>query len=59
MTNEKIISIGLLTASDLKKLGSEFARAFPVDDENCFEDLIAAIDQSESESGRVPEPMDA
>ncbi len=43
--DEPIISIGLLTESDLRKLGDQFKRHYPVENEDIFVDLIAALDR--------------
>ncbi len=44
--DEPIISIGLLTDSDLRKLGDQFQRHYPVNkDDDIFADLIAALDR--------------
>jgi hypothetical protein len=44
---EPVVAIGLLTARDLDLLGSGFRRAFPIDDESCFDELLRAIDAAE------------
>lgn len=43
----QIVAIGLLTQGDLDALGQGFDRAFPLDDELVFEDLLQAIDEAE------------
>ena len=43
----QIIAIGLLTQRDLDILGRRFDRAFPIDDELVFEDLLRAIDEAD------------
>ena len=43
----QIIAIGLLTQRDLDILGQGFDRAFPIDEELVFEDLLRAIDEAE------------
>jgi hypothetical protein len=42
-----IIAVGLLTQGDLDILGQEFRRYFPVNEDPCFIDLIAAIDEAD------------
>ena len=42
----QIVAIGLLTEQDLQVLGQGFDRAFPVNDELVFEDLLQAIDEA-------------
>ena len=43
----QIVAIGLLTQHELDLLGRGFDRAFPIDDELVFEDLLRAIDEAE------------
>jgi hypothetical protein len=43
----RIVAIGLLTENELQLLGQGFDRAFPIDDDNIFEDLLRAIDEAE------------
>jgi hypothetical protein len=45
MVAEKIVSVGLLTASDLARLGKGFTRHFPVVEDNLFADLIRRLDE--------------
>lgn len=42
-----IIALGLLTAGDVAKLGSDFARIYPVDETPCFGGLLRAIDEAD------------
>ena len=42
-----IVAVGLLTQRDLAALGSDFSRAFPVDDTPCFNGLLVAIDEAD------------
>lgn len=42
--NKRIVAFGLLTQSDLELLGPTFDRAWPVDDDPCFEELLKALD---------------
>jgi hypothetical protein len=44
---EFIVAVGLLTASDLERLGSNFSRAYPVEDAPRFSELLRAIDEAE------------
>ena len=50
MTRGPIIAVGLLTQGDLNVLGQEFRRYFPVDNDPCFVELIAAIDEADKAS---------
>jgi hypothetical protein len=43
----QIVAIGLLTQHELELLGHGFDRAFPIDNELVFEDLLQAIDDAE------------
>jgi hypothetical protein len=44
---ERIVAIGLLTARDLKILGTGFTRAYRVDERPCFGELLRAIDEAD------------
>lgn len=46
-TAPQIVAIGLLTQRELDLLGESFDRAFPLDDELKFEDLLRAIDEAD------------
>ena len=52
MSTERIIAVGLLSQSDLDRLGSRFARAWPVDETPCFNGLLQAIDEADREFRR-------
>ena len=43
---EGIVAVGLLTISDLDRLGPTFTRAYPVDETPCFAELLRAIDEA-------------
>ena len=43
--NKRIVAFGFLTQSDLEMLGPTFDRAWPVDDDPCFEELLRALDE--------------
>jgi hypothetical protein len=45
----RIVAIGLLTQHELELLGHGFDRAFPLNDELVFEDLLRAIDEADRE----------
>lgn len=45
--SRQIVAIGLLTQRDLEMLGKGFERAFPLDNQLVFEDLLRAIDEAE------------
>ncbi len=46
---EPVVAIGLLTARDLDLLGAGFRRAYPIEDNACFEELLKAIDRADAE----------
>ena len=52
---EFIVAVGLLTASDLQRLGSNFNRAYPIDDAPRFSELLAAIDEADRDFHRAQE----
>lgn len=52
MVQQRITAIGLLTDDDLGRLGSEFKRAWPIDEAPCFSQLLQAIDEAERECWR-------
>ena len=48
MTNQdRIVAVGLLTQTDLARLGPDFDRLFPIDETPCFGELLAAIDNAD------------
>lgn len=47
MADERIIAIGLLTTSDVERLGATFTRLWPVDPTPDFSELLRAIDEAE------------
>ena len=47
MPDERIVAIGLLTLSDLERLGETFDRLWPVDQGTDFSELLQAIDEAE------------
>ena len=47
MADERIIAIGLLTLSDLERLGESFTRLWPLDNTTDFADLLRAIDEAD------------
>ncbi|WP_340265916.1 hypothetical protein [Sphingobium mellinum] len=44
---EDIVAIGLLTQEDIRRLGQNFSRLFPVPRDGAFDDLIRAIDDAD------------
>ena len=44
---DQIVGVGLLTASDLARLGQGFDRWYPVDKTPRFGELLAAIDHAD------------
>lgn len=51
MAHDDIVAVGLLTGSDLERLGSGFKRCFPIADDRKFEDLLRAIDEADARAG--------
>jgi hypothetical protein len=47
--DEVIYAVALVTKNELSKLGGVFARAWPVELTPCFGELVAAIDDADSE----------
>lgn len=47
MADERIVAIGLLTLSDLERLGETFDRLWPVVDGTEFSDLLQEIDEAD------------
>jgi len=60
MSGERIIAVGLLTQSDLDRLGSRFDRVWPVDETPCFNALLLAIDEADREFRRneIDQPVE-
>lgn len=50
MHDDPVIAVGLLTARDLRALGAGFDRVFPLDRDDMFADLLAAIDEADARS---------
>jgi hypothetical protein len=46
---ERIVAVGLLTQRDLDLLGPTFTRVWPVEEAPAFDELLRAIDRSDSE----------
>lgn len=49
MPGERIIAVGLLTKTDLDRLGDTFARLWPVEEAPDFDELLQAIDKADAE----------
>lgn len=47
MADDRIVALGLLTSSEVRLLGPQFKRLWPVDETPCFEGLIDAIDEAD------------
>ncbi len=52
MSSERIVAVGLLSQSDLDRLGSQFTRAWTVDETPCFNGLLLAIDEADRDFRR-------
>jgi hypothetical protein len=53
-TRDHIVAIGLLTQEDVRRLGENFSRLYPVPRDGAFDDLIKAIDKADRR--REPQP---
>ncbi|HEX7742283.1 MAG TPA: hypothetical protein VF442_07595 [Sphingobium sp.] len=53
--HDDIVAIGLLTQDDIRRLGENFSRLFPVPHDGAFDDLIKAIDAA-ADQPREPDP---
>jgi hypothetical protein len=49
LADDRIVSVGFLTQSDLDRLGAAFDRHFPIADDEVFADLLAQLDEIEAE----------
>ena len=47
MADDRIVAIGLLTLSDLERLGETFDRLWPVNEGTDFSDLLREIDAAD------------
>ena len=52
--HEDIVAIGLLTQDDIRRLGQNFSRLFPLPGDGAFDDLIKAIDEADRQRQRDP-----
>jgi hypothetical protein len=48
MADERIVAIGLLTLSDVERLGETFTLLWPVDETTDFSELLHEIDEAEA-----------
>ena len=55
-TRDDIVAIGLLTQTDIQRLGDSFSRLFPLPRDGAFEDLIKAIDEADREREQRSKP---
>lgn len=46
---DPVVAIGLLTQANLRMLGSSLKQVFPIDQDNRFDALIAALDEADRE----------
>jgi hypothetical protein len=49
--DKRIVAVGLLTNSDLERLGAGFDRAFPVQEGDDFADLLHQLELVDWDSG--------
>jgi len=52
MSRVRIVAVGLLTDDDLRRLGPQFSRAYPIEDTPCFGELTRAIDEADRDFWR-------
>lgn len=61
MMNGGIVALGLLTAEDVRLLGENFTRIYPVDETPCWGELLRAIDDADRAirhaRDRTPAPL--
>ena len=55
MAKERIVAVGLLTQREVELLGHGFSRLWPVDNTPCFQDLLQAIDDADTELSKQHE----
>lgn len=55
--DERIVSIALLTRSDLKLLGEGFDRHFPVENDEAFSDLLGKLEMARMNAKPEPGPQ--
>ena len=53
MSGRMITTVCLVTDDELSLLGTNFSRAWPIDDTPCFQGLLQAIDNAEREIWRA------
>ena len=46
MDDEPFVGIGLLTETNIRMLGTSLRQVFPIPQDNRFDDLIRALDQT-------------
>jgi hypothetical protein len=54
-THDDIVAIGLLTEDDIRRLGQNFSRLFPLPRDGSFDDLIKAIDEADRQRSADPD----
>ena len=47
MPDERIVAIGLLTETDVQRLGDTFRRLWPIDQTTDYSEILKAIDEAE------------
>lgn len=47
--NRRIVAVGLLTQDEVTLLGTQLSRLYPIEDDDCFADLVDAIDRADRE----------
>jgi hypothetical protein len=49
---DQVVAVGLLTRREVAEIGAQLSRLYPLDEENPFIDLLAAIDEADREYHR-------
>jgi hypothetical protein len=59
LKSERIIAVGLLTQKDVRALGVNFTRLYPIDETPCFGQLLRAIDEADRQMWRERDELEA
>ena len=52
MASERIVAVALLTEPELHRIGASLRRAYLIEDEPCFAELLQAIDEADQQPWR-------
>jgi hypothetical protein len=59
MADERIVAVGLLTATNLEMLRGCLKKVYKIDETPCFPDLLRAIDEADREHWREQDRLEA